>query len=169
MLNDEDDDCDLRFCVSHIAFMWIISVLALGAMLVSIFTGIIMHHLGRKGAQFIFLFPIALGWISTLFARTAIMLYAGRFFVGLSCGAYSVIIPIYINEIADKKLRGRLLAWSQFMQYAGIFFAFGLGFVVNMFRLDMICSSVVVVYGIGLIFVPESPVHLVRVSYKNSL
>lgn len=143
------------------AFMWIISILALGAMLISIFTGIVMNNLGRKGAQIIFLFPIALGWISTLLARTEIMLYAGRFFVGLSCGAYSVIIPIYINEIADKCVRGRLLAWIQFMQYVGIMFAFVLGLVLNMFVLDLVCSSMVLLYGIGLIFIPESPVHLV--------
>lgn len=142
--------------------MWIISILALGAMLTSIFTGIIIHHLGAKGGQFIFVFPIALGWISTVFARTEVMIYAGRFFAGLSCGAYSIIIPIYINEIADKELRGRLLAWCPFMQNVGIFFAYGLGLVVEMFVMDLICASVILGYGVLLYYLPESPLHLVR-------
>uniref|UniRef100_A0A336K130 CSON012003 protein n=1 Tax=Culicoides sonorensis TaxID=179676 RepID=A0A336K130_CULSO len=159
---EEYENCDLRFCVSQLTFIWIISILSLGAMLISIFTGIIMQSIGRKGAQIIFLFPIALGWISTLLARTELMLYAGRFFVGLSCGAYTIIIPIYVNEIADKCIRGRLLAWSQFMLYSGILFAFFVGLFVDMFNLDVICCCVVVLYGIGLFFLPESPIYLIE-------
>lgn len=161
VLTGKDQSCELRFCVDQMTFIWIISILSLGGILVSIFTGIIIHHLGTKGGQFIFVFPIAIGWISTLFARTEMMIFAGRFFAGLSCGAYSVIIPIYINEIADKEIRGRLLAWCQFMQNVGIFFAFALGLVVNLFVMNLICASLILVYGVLLFFVPESPMHLV--------
>lgn len=45
--------------------------------------------------------------------RSIECLIAGRFFIGLSCGLYTALVPMYLSEIAPMTLRGALGTVSQ--------------------------------------------------------
>ena len=104
---------------------------------------------------------LASGWYTLLFSR---------FLGGLAIGASSVMAPMYIAEISPARLRGRLVAVSQFNIVMGILIAFfsnyllvdtGAGNWRWMFGVVAIPAAIF----LGLLFVvPESPRWLVKMN-----
>ena len=91
-----------------------------------------------------------------------------RFLGGIAIGAASVMVPMYIAEISPARLRGRLVAVSQFNIVIGILIAFFSNYLlVNtgadnwrwMFGVVAIPSAL---FFILLFIVPESPRWLVK-------
>jgi len=58
----------------------------------------------------------------------------GRFLTGFSNGSYSVIIPLYTSEIAEKEIRGTLGTYFQLQVNAGILFAYVMGSYVSLYN-----------------------------------
>ena len=85
-----------------------------------------------------------LGWIAVLYFISAIgcgiawdwhSLLVFRLVGGLAVGASSVVSPMYIAEIAPARLRGRLVAVTQFNIVLGILLAFMSNYIVARFDL----------------------------------
>ncbi|UPL02715.1 hypothetical protein LCI18_013649 [Fusarium solani-melongenae] len=88
------------------------------------------HFLGRRLGMLIF-GPIFLLGAAIMLAinneRGFALLYAGRAIAGLSIGAISNLIPIYISEISPPAIRGRLVGmWEVGWQSGGL-----VGFWIN--------------------------------------
>ena len=104
---------------------------------------------------------LATGWYTLLIFR---------FLGGLAIGAASVMAPMYIAEIAPSRLRGRLVAVSQFNIVVGILVAFFSNYLLVgmgadnwrwMFGVMAIPSAA---FFALLFIVPESPRWLVRIN-----
>jgi MFS family permease len=89
------------------------------------------------------------------------MLLVGRLMVGMCAGSYCILTPIYVGEIAAKDIRGELGTYFQLMITIGILFVYGVGSVVSVFWLSLICGLVTVLFGVVFVFVPETPTHYV--------
>lgn len=88
------------------------------------------HFLGRRLGMLVF-GPIFLLGAGIMLAinneRGFALLYAGRVIAGLSIGAISNLIPIYISEISPPAIRGRLVGmWEVGWQSGGL-----VGFWIN--------------------------------------
>jgi len=57
----------------------------------------------------------------------------GRFFTGFASGAYSVIVPQYTSEIAEKEIRGSLGSYFQLQVNLGILFTYVMGSWVSQY------------------------------------
>jgi len=55
------------------------------------------------------------------------IIIAGRFFLGISVGFITTIIPGFINDISPTHLRGVLGYSNAILLYSGIIFAFTMG------------------------------------------
>lgn len=60
------------------------------------------------------------------------MICIGRILTGFASGSYSVVIPLYISEIAENEIRGTLGTYFQLQINAGILFTYGVGAVVSL-------------------------------------
>ncbi|KZC08076.1 Facilitated trehalose transporter Tret1, partial [Dufourea novaeangliae] len=67
---------------------------------------------------------LAVGWCLIVFANDKILLMIGRVICGLPAGVFCVLMPIYIAEIADEKIRGRLLSFFQIFINLGVMYVF---------------------------------------------
>ncbi|XP_031833976.2 facilitated trehalose transporter Tret1 [Nomia melanderi] len=68
---------------------------------------------------------LAAGWTFICFAGQRVMfLMIGRAICGISGGVFCVLTPLYVAEVADKKIRGRLLSFFQVFVNVGIMYAF---------------------------------------------
>lgn len=86
---------------------------------------------------------------------------AGRVLLGVSLGCSSVIVPVYIGEIAQKENRGVLGTFFQLMLSMGVLFVYLTGAFENLAWLNAACLTIPLVFGILFALMPETPVFLV--------
>lgn len=106
----------------HSELEWAIcvSIFAVGGPIGSITAGKLCNAVGRKKALLLdsLLFIVA-GVIMAL-ALNIYMLIVGRFLVGYAAGTVSVVVPLYLGELAPPNLRGALGTGYQFGVVTGI-------------------------------------------------
>lgn len=61
---------------------WIASLLAIGAIVGAVPSGIFADKIGRKKAAILITIPYIISWLITVFAKNVPMLYAARFIIG---------------------------------------------------------------------------------------
>lgn len=145
------------------------SSILLGALLGSSLSGILADQLGRKGAQQCSAVIFITGGIILSFTSTFYLFVFGRFIQGLGVGIVSMVVPMYLAEIAPSKYRGAYVSVNQLAITIGIVFAY----LINWFFaysdwhiIFSISTGIAILYLIGLIFVPESMVY--RQKMKSS-
>ncbi len=72
-----------------------------------------------------------MGWLLIYNAADVWMIYAGRLVTGWAAGAFSVVVPIYVGEIAAPEIRGALGTLFQAMVVAGILTMYAAGASVS--------------------------------------
>jgi sugar porter (SP) family MFS transporter len=92
----------------------------------------------------------------------------GRAIAGVGIGALSMVVPLYLSEIAPKEIRGRLIAIQQLMITIGIMIAFWVGYGSSLRTGDStyrIPLGIQMIPGVllffGAFFLPYSPRWLV--------
>jgi SP family facilitated glucose transporter-like MFS transporter 8 len=96
------------------------------------------------------------------------MYMVGRFITGMMGGAFSLTAPAYTSEISEKEIRGMLGSYFQLMVTVGILFVYGLGSVMTVFTLSVVCGIVPLVFGVFFIFMPETPLYYLQKGQKDS-
>ena len=89
----------------------IVSVYQAGAFFGSLSAYVSAHYLGRKRSLWVFVGVFMVGAGVMLAARNGNLgpIYAGRVLAGWGIGGCSMVVPIYISEIAPPAVRGRLV------------------------------------------------------------
>lgn len=103
-----------------------VSILTLGAMIDALFTGPISDKFSRRWsilyAEILFL----IGSVLQCAAMTVAMMFIGRLLSGLAIWMTSMVIPLYLSEIAPPNIRGNLVTLQQLGITLGIMVAFWL-------------------------------------------
>lgn len=154
-------DEEYGFPIDDNQWSWVGSSVTLGAAVVCAVAGIIIDLIGRKRTMLLLVIPFTLGWGLIIGATSVEMLYVGRVCCGIAGGAFFVIAPMYIGEIAEKDIRGKLGSFFQLMVTIGILIVYLLGIWVNVMVLSIICGCFPLIFGVVFIFMPESPLYLV--------
>lgn len=105
--------------------------------------------------------PFIVGWVLVCLATSVAMLLVGRILLGIAGGAFFVVAPMYIGEIAEKEIRGTLGSFFQLMVTTGILFVYAVGYDLKVFTFSILCGVLPLVFGAAFIFMPESPLYLV--------
>lgn len=105
-----------------------VSVLTLGAMFGAFVNGPIADRFSRRWsilyANIIFLIGSAI----QAGAQNLPMIFVSRFITGLAIGMLSMVVPLYLSEVAPPELRGSLVALQQLAITCGIMCAFWLDY-----------------------------------------
>lgn len=102
----------------------VVSGLLLGAMIGAIGAGRLSDRLGRKKLIIAGSIVFVIGTIGAALSLSAAMLIAFRLVIGLGVGIVSVVVPMYLSELAPKEIRGALSSLMQLMVTTGIFVAY---------------------------------------------
>lgn len=147
----------------------ITSLLSAGTFVGAIAQAFTSDRLGRRSS--------ILGWsaiftigvvIQTATISSVVQITVGRFIAGLGVGALSAIVPLYNGETAPKGLRGTLLVLYQLQVIVGLFISYV--FDLGTHHLSGSASwripiGLQLVWGCimlsGMLFLPESPRHLI--------
>ncbi|KAF5726469.1 plastidic glucose transporter 1 isoform X1 [Tripterygium wilfordii] len=150
----------------------VVSIFIVGAFLGSISSGSIIDKLGCRRTIQIGTIPLILGAIVSAQAHSLNEMLWGRFLVGLSIGVNTVLVPIYISEVAPTNYRGSLGTLCQIGTCLGIITSLFLGIPSEndplWWRTMFYVASVPgFILGLGMQFAVDSPRWLFRVGRLN--
>ncbi|KAK1467991.1 sugar transporter [Colletotrichum cuscutae] len=103
---------------------WMVAVLTLGAMVGALVNGPIADALSRRWTILLANIIFLIGSIIQAASINIPMIFIGRFIAGLSIGQLSMVVPLYLSELAPPNLRGSLVALQQLGITVGIMIAF---------------------------------------------
>ena len=156
-------------------FSFIVNLFVVGGLIGSLSGGYVADRFGRKlGILYTQVFSILGAILMGISKSTGSfeLLMIGRFFVGISCGLFTGLSPLYINEISPINIRGAIGTVNQLAVTSGILtsMVLGLGKVLGGRDSWPVLLALTVVPAmlqcIILPFMPESPRYLI-LSKKN--
>ena len=139
----------------------IVSFLLVGAMVGALSGGPLSDRIGRRPTTLLAAIIFGVGAVAVAFAPSVAFIILGRFLLGLGVGLASMIVPLYIAEIAPPDRRGALVSLNQLMITIGILLSYIVGVLFTpiegwryMFGVALIPALIL---GIGMFSLPESP------------
>ena len=98
--------------------------LLIGAVVGAILSGFSADALSRRRTKIISGCIYVVGALASALSQTAPELIAARFVLGISIGTASFVSPMYISELAPKRIRGGVTSFNQLMIVSGIMAAY---------------------------------------------
>jgi len=98
--------------------------LLIGAVVGAILSGYSADAFSRRRTKIISGSIYVVGALASALSQTSTELIAARFVLGISVGAASFVSPMYISELAPKRIRGGVTSFNQLMIVSGIMAAY---------------------------------------------
>ncbi|XP_076313507.1 proton myo-inositol cotransporter-like [Tachypleus tridentatus] len=164
------------FSLNHVWQELIVSITIGGAWAFSLVAGILSDKLGRKPVILIASVVFTAGAIVMGFSVTREMLLVGRLTVGIGIGLSSMIVPMYIGEVAPSGRRGTLVTLNTCFVTGGQLIA---SIIAGAFSNDKksgwrymlgLAGIPSFIQFCGFLFMPESPRWLVKMKkYEKAI
>jgi SP family galactose:H+ symporter-like MFS transporter len=139
----------------------IVSFLLVGAVVGALSGGPFSDRIGRRPTTLLAAVIFGVGALAVALAPGVGFIIFGRFLLGLGVGLASMIVPLYIAEIAPADRRGALVSLNQLMITIGILLSYIVGVIFApiegwryMFGVALVPALIL---GIGMFLLPESP------------
>mmetsp|Transcript_29505 Transcript_29505/g.50235 ORF Transcript_29505/g.50235 Transcript_29505/m.50235 type:complete len:686 (+) Transcript_29505:58-2115(+) len=116
----------------HSTGAWSVAVAAfcVGGPVGAVLAGKWADERGRRAALLMTTWLFIIGGLIQSFAPSLVVVMVARAVIGVSSGASTVLVPIYLGELAPPNLRGVIGTMTQFALVVGILFADIVGFVL---------------------------------------
>ena len=139
----------------------VVGSLLLAAVVGALLGGPISDAWGRKRTLILAALVFGVGALVASFSPNLAVLVVARVLLGLAIGIASMIVPVYIAEIAPPRVRGALVSLQQFMITVGIMVSYLVSYAFSgsgawrwMLGVGMIPAAILLV---GMLPLPESP------------
>ncbi|WFD29395.1 hypothetical protein MSPP1_000404 [Malassezia sp. CBS 17886] len=153
---------DLGHPLSNLEKELVTSATSLGALIGALCAALPSEWYGRKAVIALANVVFIVGAIVQAAATNVAALIAGRFVVGIGVGIASMIVPLWIGELAPTHLRGRLVTLNVAFLTLGQVIAYGVGagfeHVAGGWRYTVAGGAVPAIFSlISMAWLPESP------------
>ncbi|XP_043483425.1 facilitated trehalose transporter Tret1-like [Leptopilina heterotoma] len=161
---------DSGIYITEITGALLVSIYFLGCLIGCCFNPIIMEKFGRKKSFLLYSIPVIIGWIVITAANNYYVLCTGRFIVGLGDGGLLEFISIYLGEITEKDIRGKLSIITKSSMLVGVFYINAVGTYFSFRISNLISLFIPILFFVTFIFMPESPyIHLIQEREKDAI
>lgn len=144
---------------------FLVSIAILGGLFGAITGGFYADRLGRKLTLVLSSILFILSSLFLMLADSILGLLMGRLLIGYAIGIFTLIVPLYIAEMAPASSRGGLVTLNQLAITIGILLSFLLGYAFSnsgnwraLFGLGLVPAGIQL---FGLLFLPETPYYLI--------
>ncbi|MDW5562178.1 MAG: sugar porter family MFS transporter [Methanomassiliicoccus sp.] len=141
------------------------SSVLIGAIVGAILGGYMADRFGRKISVIIGSVMFIVGTLIVVVSDGLTVFVPGRILIGMAIGLASFIVPMYISELAPRRIRGALVSFNQLFVTAGILISYAVNNYFSatgdwqaMFAVGLIPGVILLV---GMAFMPFSPRWLV--------
>uniref|UniRef100_A0A3Q3X2P3 Solute carrier family 2, facilitated glucose transporter member 8 n=1 Tax=Mola mola TaxID=94237 RepID=A0A3Q3X2P3_MOLML len=148
---------DPRLLLDNDQASWFGSIVTVGAAVGGLLGGWMVEKIGRKLSLMFCSLPFVFGFTIIIAAQNVWMLYVGRLVTGLASGVTSLVVPLYISEMAHERVRGTLGSCVQLMVVLGIMGAYLAGLFIDWRWLAICCSVPPSLMMVCMCFMPETP------------
>lgn len=152
---------------SYEEISWIGSVICIGGFTGTILFGKIAEMFGKKKALLLLMIPHCMFWIIVLMSTQVYHLYIARIVAGLSGGGALRTISLFIAEISENNVRGRLGSLFVLFICAGTLIVFIAGAYLSFFTVSIILLTIPIIYFILVLFLHDSPHSLMARNKSN--
>ncbi|KAL1517465.1 hypothetical protein ABEB36_001228 [Hypothenemus hampei] len=132
----------------------------LGAVIGAISAANIVDYFGRKKTIILTSLPFFFAWLMVAFATSALHLHIARFIAGVADGVTFTVVPMYIGEIAEPRVRGLLGSSCSVSWIFGFLLINLIGSYLSIKTTALVSSSICILAFVTFIFMPESPYYL---------
>lgn len=147
---------------------WITQYYIIGNLCGVIVSVNIFNKLSKKWSIALATVPIVLGWVGILIARSVVAIYVSRFLAGVGRNMVYVVVPMYIGEIADPKIRGMLGTFIYLMMNLGVLISYLLIPFTPFYVASVVGLCIAGAKLLLLKFLPESPYYLLAHGKKEA-
>lgn len=98
-----------------------------------------------------------------MFGTVADHICISRLFAGMVGGGIHTCMSLYLSEIADDHIRGKLGTSYQLSRNLGILFAYILGMFMNYIQMSKVFIGVTAVFAISFVLLPATPKYLLQI------
>lgn len=144
----------------------VVGAMVFGAMVGALGSGPAADRVGRQRTLLVAGVVFTVGALGTGLAWTVTMLVLFRFIVGLAIGIASVMVPLYLAEMAPARDRGVVTSLNQYMIIVGTALSAAVGYLLaftGSWRAMLLLGVVpAVVLMVGMHAMPDTPRSLVR-------
>ncbi|KAL6267053.1 hypothetical protein P5V15_000129 [Pogonomyrmex californicus] len=166
LLSGLESDTDQMLKMTENEESWIASLVTITLPIGSLIAGLLMDKFGRKMVCLLSCIPAAISWISLIFAKSLITIYAARVIAGIAAGLTTAGV-VYISELTHPQVRPMLLCLNSVFVSFGILITYCLAIMLDWRKMAIIFLALECCIFFTLYFVPESPYWLVY--FKNGI
>lgn len=150
-----------QFHLSSVQTEVAVSIVLAGALVGTAIGGYLGDRFGRRPTLITTAVVYGVFAVATGLANGPTVFVASRLFVGAAVGVSSMLVPLYIAEIAPEGIRGALVTLNQLAISTGVVIAYYVDYLLAgsgnwrwMFISALVPSVILLV---GLMFLPETP------------
>ncbi|KAH8267461.1 hypothetical protein KR018_005248 [Drosophila ironensis] len=158
----QQSDSPLEFQVNIDEISWLGSMLGLGSLCGNLTIALLIERAGRKFCIYLLAGPYACLWILIYCASNVYFLYAARFLCGFTGGAGYLVVPIFISEIADSRIRGALTSMVMLSVDLGILAGYILSTYLAYHIVPFLAIILPVAYFAANFMLPETAPYLLK-------
>ncbi|RVE48769.1 hypothetical protein evm_006543, partial [Chilo suppressalis] len=148
--------------LSDAEISWIASTLSIAAVFgVPLYT-YISDAYGRRPGVIAMAIPQAMCWAIKLISSNETVLIIARICAGIPAGGCFNLIPMYIKEISQDSIRGKMVSLSMMFPNIGLLTMYSLGAYFDYYTVLWIALSISLVSVVFMWLAPESPGFLVK-------
>jgi MFS family permease len=136
---------------------WIASGMCIGGFFGNLFIGWLSTRIGQKFSLCLVSVPQILSWLFIYYAKSPFYLITSRVLAGIAGGGLYAVIPSYISEISDDRVRGALGSTVVFSCNLGLFFAFFCGEYFDYLTVPWLMIPATLIFLVFFVKVPDSP------------
>ncbi|XP_043263359.1 facilitated trehalose transporter Tret1-like [Colletes gigas] len=142
---------------------WISLGVPLGALIGPIASALLIDRISRKWFLYLTSIPFIACWVLAFVVKTWTLLLVGRLLAGVSVGAIFSVVPLYLGEIVETKIRGVVGTMIPVFFNIGFLLVQGVhAMKIDPKILSIVCLAPTVVFMLTAIWLPESPYYYLK-------
>ncbi|XP_031848013.1 facilitated trehalose transporter Tret1 [Nomia melanderi] len=141
---------------------WVVSALLIGSCFGAITPSLLADYIGRKWFLILTCIPPIVSWALVYIAKNWTLLLVARLISGLLIGALFTVVPQYISEIVEPRIRGASSVMMGLLLNLGYITMYGIGPLVSGKILALICLVPSAILLLLFPWLPESPYYYLK-------